>query len=246
MVIRVRDVNDNAPTFERSEYKIELNENADINRPIMSLPARDFDISAENSLIMYRTEGNNSKFKVCNNTGKQFNEFSYVAREDKSLRWSLFAGELLVHGILDYESMKEHYITVIAYNPVRPMLSSSVSVLVSLLDVNDERPSIDVYTTSADNVAVVTEHSHVGTFVAHLVVADGDATAPNNDAYCDTNSTEFALTPLFDMEYSLSVAVDIDREAGGPQTTAIVTCRDLGQPALETHTMIQVSVSMGG
>lgn len=141
---------------------------------------------------------------------------------------------------MDYEEAPEHFIVAEAHNVGDTSLSTSVNVHIKLSDVNDEAPTILIYTIETDNQPRVTEHAEVGSFVAQIVVTDKDATSPNNDTYCTINSTMFTLVPLLGMEYSINVLQDIDREVEGPQTTIQLSCTDLGLPAMVTEVPIQV------
>jgi len=103
--------------------------------------------------------------------------------------------------------------------------SSDVSVIVRVIDVNDNAPVICVNTLSAHTVldldvdldvdpptpdslhrAVVSENIRPGSFVAHISVSDSDDLPRNRRVGCDVTSRDsaFQLTPRHHNEYQAS------------------------------------------
>jgi len=106
--------------------------------------------------------------------------------------------------------------------------SSDVSVIVRVIDVNDNAPVISIstlssYTDTPDHpqtghkdlsvtasttsqTAVISENTHVGTFVAHVSVSDDDLAGAGH-VVCDVTSPDsayFRLIPRHYHEYQAS------------------------------------------
>lgn len=118
--INVLDVNDNSPVFEKDLYEVELFENITRGQTVVLLKATDLD------------EGNNGKvrYKVVNNFGGKF-------RIDSK------SGRLSVASELDYEEQTKYSIEVQAFdNSKTSQRITSVMVIVNLIDINDNAPTI--------------------------------------------------------------------------------------------------------
>lgn len=118
--VRVTDANDNAPVFERSRYEVSMLENNPPSLHLLTLRAHDAD------------EGVNA-------------EIWYSIQESPCSGWvaiDAVTGEVTAQRSLDYEQVTGFEFRVIAKDRGQPPLASSVSVWVSLLDVNDNAPEV--------------------------------------------------------------------------------------------------------
>lgn len=112
-------------------------------------------------------------------------------------------GELRLADRLDYDSLvnssphRAYNLVVVASDDGRPnRLSTSASIVIELIDVNDEEPKItvmDLANRSPTHLEVL-ENEERDAFVALVTVQDLDGpNGPNGQFYCTLNSTLFRL-----------------------------------------------------
>ncbi|KOC69013.1 Protein dachsous [Habropoda laboriosa] len=116
--VEVQDVNDNPPVFERNEYHVEVPEGAKLDSQILQVTALDLD-TGNNARLSYRLQGSTA-FRISPNTG-----WIYLAQ------------------ILDRETLDRHALTVLATDNGSPAATASASVLVTVLDDNDNDPRFE-------------------------------------------------------------------------------------------------------
>ncbi|EUB61076.1 Protocadherin beta-11 [Echinococcus granulosus] len=125
--IFLADLNDNAPVFAQPSEVIRVRENHTYNQAIYTIRATDADYGA-NGRVRYQ-------FKTQHSTLKQK---TFVLNPD--------TGELFMESALDYEKFSERKIVleILAYDDGRPALTSSFSLTVVVIDVNDNSPEVVV------------------------------------------------------------------------------------------------------
>lgn len=152
VVIDVNDVNDNAPSFPKTQYTIQVLENSSPNKIIGEIQASDPD-EGRNQNISYnvRTEsGNDGVFIIVQN------------------------GSILVTLELNRE-MKEHYnFQVIAIDQGIPSLSSSTEVLVIVEDENDNKPTF-LFPSKHNNTISISFKTAVNSAIGIFRAYDNDA-----------------------------------------------------------------------
>ncbi|XP_059055496.1 protein dachsous-like isoform X2 [Achroia grisella] len=142
--LRVTDVNDNSPVFHENEYKASVPEAAAPGTPVVQVSASDAD-EAENSEIRYSLLPT-----------PQSDWFSIDER----------SGLVTTRSRVDCETNPMPTLTVVAKDRGNPPLSSTATLVVTVLDVNDNEPIFD---QSFYNVTVP-ESEAVGSCI--LKVAD--------------------------------------------------------------------------
>ncbi|KAM5298999.1 protocadherin alpha-2 isoform 4-T4 [Ctenodactylus gundi] len=219
IVIKVLDVNDNEPTFDRSVYKIRLFENTANGTLVFKLNASDAD-EGPNSEIVYSLNSDVSsavrtKFKI-----------------DPS------SGEIRTKGKLDYEETKSYDIQVIASDRGTPSMSGHCKISVKLVDINDNAPEVSVTSLSLP----VQENAPLGTVIALMTVSDRDSGA-NGQVTCSlTPHVPFKLVSTFKNYYSLVLDGVLDRE-NVSHYKLVVTARDGGSPSLSATASVSVEVA---
>nr|KAG5712241.1 hypothetical protein BaRGS_014591 [Batillaria attramentaria] len=167
LIIEVQDTNDNKPEFETSQHLKTIAENLPVDASVLEVKAEDLDAGV-NAEIEYSVESD--YFYV--ETDKR-DEYSYV-------------GIIKVKSGLDYDRNPSHLyeITVYATDKGTPPKSSSVNILITVTNVNDESPEF----TSTDTVINVDENAPIGTVIAivQAVDLDGDTVS----YYFSPRSTE--------------------------------------------------------
>ncbi|KAK8767142.1 hypothetical protein V5799_006076 [Amblyomma americanum] len=147
LLVTVLDVNDHTPTFERPSYETSLLELTSVNERFFSLRAWDAD-QGENGRVSYDIrEGNDEG------------------------RFGVFPdGTVYVKKALDREWRDLYALTVVARDHGEPPRSSAVSLLVHVLDENDNAPAFD----NATFVFSLAENEPPDTHVGKLTAEDGD------------------------------------------------------------------------
>ncbi|XP_010159657.1 PREDICTED: protocadherin-10-like, partial [Eurypyga helias] len=111
-------------------------------------------------------------------------------------------------------------------------------VLVHLLDVNDNAPEVTLTSVSTP----VLEDAPPGTVIAVISVLDRDS-GDNGRVSCEVGpDMPFELRSSFHNYYTLVTTQALDREVV-PEYNVSITARDMGSPALLTHSTLTVPVS---
>uniref|UniRef100_A0A8C9MJX2 CADN protein n=1 Tax=Serinus canaria TaxID=9135 RepID=A0A8C9MJX2_SERCA len=123
-VIYVEDSNDHAPAFYPQFYEVAaLEEDVPVGTKIIQVSAVDLD------------SGLNGRFS-----------FHLLNKSDPGGQFSLASdGWLMVAGLLDYETVAQYHLIVIATDMGQPPLTGSATVLVTLQDVNDNGPEFEAH-----------------------------------------------------------------------------------------------------
>ncbi|XP_075902689.1 protocadherin alpha-8-like [Nelusetta ayraudi] len=218
--IKVLDVNDNAPIFSKDIYSVSLPENSPIGTTVVQVNATDVD-EGQNGEVYY-SFGNSVSSKIF----KLFNISSLT-------------GEVVVIGQLDYEVKDKYEIEIEASDKGFAPLRTEKSVIIKIVDINDNSPEIEVTSFSS----FIPEDSRPGTAVALISINDLDS-GNNGKIICSlSNDVPFTLTPSSqDKMYSLVTKSPLDREKQSHYDLTI-TARDAGQPSLSSEKIISVVVS---
>uniref|UniRef100_A0A3Q3A7C2 Cadherin domain-containing protein n=1 Tax=Kryptolebias marmoratus TaxID=37003 RepID=A0A3Q3A7C2_KRYMA len=217
--INVLDINDNAPVFSSSLYKIKTLENTPIGTAVFTLNATDVD------------EGTNSEILYSLRSKDQDHVLDIFKIDPET-------GIISVKRKIDYEERKAFEIRAEARDKGQPPMSAHSKVLVEVIDVNDNAPDITV--TSLLNT--VNENAAVGTAIALVSVLDKDS-GKNGEVTCDIlNIVPFKLEKNYKNYYSLIVDGHLDREVM-PQYNVTISAIDEGNPALSSMSFVTVYLS---
>ncbi|XP_053677409.1 protein dachsous [Anopheles nili] len=127
--IDIEDVNDNPPEFESGTVRISVPENVEIGFPLYEANAQDKD-SGMSGVITYMLAG--QPYKLAGAV-PAVQLFSIDSR----------SGHLTLARPLDYESLQRHTLIVTASDAGTPSLSTNLTILVEVQDVNDNAPIFD-------------------------------------------------------------------------------------------------------
>ncbi|XP_045897359.1 protocadherin alpha-8-like, partial [Micropterus dolomieu] len=220
IMVNVLDVNDNMPVFSKDSYAAVLNENSPIGTTIMQVNATDLDDGLNGEVVYSFGNNVNSKlrklFEVDPNTG-----------------------EIIVKGQIDYEAKDRYEIDIKASDKGTVPLATEKSVIITIVDLNDNAPEIEVTSFSR----AIPEDSKPGTTVALISVSDNDS-GVNGKVICYiSEDVPFTLTPsLQDNMYSIVTKSLLDREHQSKCDVTIIA-KDAGEKALSSHRTISVTVS---
>ncbi|XP_064243565.1 protocadherin alpha-2-like isoform X5 [Passer domesticus] len=219
LVISVLDVNDNAPQFNQSVYKVAVPENTEYGTLVIKVNATDLD-EGSNRNISYSLE------ILFPQDGKDI-----FGIDRKS-------GEIRLKKELDFEDVSVYRLQVDATDQGSPPLSGHCKVVLEVLDVNDNAPEVWVTSLSVP----VAEDASVGTVVALLSVSDRDS-GENGRVRCWVwPASPFGLETTFAGSYSLVLREALDRERVSEYEVE-VRAEDGGAPALRAGRGLRVPVS---
>ncbi|XP_029968782.1 protocadherin alpha-8-like [Salarias fasciatus] len=220
IIINVLDVNDNMPVFSKESYTAVVNENSPIGTTVVKVNATDLD-DGLNGEVVY-SFGNNVNNKLRN-----------LFEVDAS------TGEIIVKGLLDFEAKDKYEIVIKASDKGQVPLSTEKSVKISIVDLNDNAPEIEVTSFSS----AVPEDSKPGRTVALISVNDNDS-GVNGKVICSINeNVPFTLTPsLQENMYSIVTKSMLDREHQSKYDVKIFA-KDAGEHPLSSEKTITVTVS---
>ncbi|KAM4555042.1 protocadherin alpha-2-like [Odontesthes bonariensis] len=214
--INVLDINDNAPLFSSSLYKIKTLENVLVGTKVFTLNATDAD-EGPNSEIVYSLRS------------KDQDHILDIFQIDPE------TGVISVKGKIDYEERKAFEIRAEARDKGQPPMSAHSKVLVEVIDVNDNAPEITV--TKLLNT--LNEDAVVGTAIALVSVLDKDS-GKNGEVKCEIlNTVPFKLETNYKNYYSLVVQGHLDREVT-PEYNVTILATDEGSPPLSNTSIITV------
>ncbi|XP_020287734.1 protein dachsous isoform X2 [Pseudomyrmex gracilis] len=208
--VEVQDVNDNPPVFERNEYHVEVPEGARLDSQILQVTAVDLD-TGNNARLSYRLVGS-AAFRINPNTG-----WIYLVQN------------------LDREVLDRHVLTILATDNGSPAATASTSVLVTVLDDNDNDPRFgkDFYGFE------LLENLPSGTLVGSVNATDPDL--GNNSllryAIVQANSS-FAVDPDTG---EITTREPLDRETKSVHEL-VLEARDRGTPSRATRVPMKVTV----
>ncbi|XP_028982383.1 cadherin-related tumor suppressor [Diachasma alloeum] len=218
LLINVTDANDNAPVMEAPVYNATVAEEEYPPLYVTRVSARDAD-SGENGQITYHLVND-------------FDEF-FVIDEN--------SGEIQTNMKLDREDVSSYELVVEARDQGEPTLSGTATVLVTVLDKNDNPPRF----TRLFSVNV-TENAEVGSFVIRITSSDQDIGENANVTYTFTDNPggKFSIDPVTG---NVEVVGYLDREeqdeylvkiravdgAWGAETTLTITIQDQNDNAPE-------------
>ncbi|XP_014384473.1 PREDICTED: protocadherin alpha-8-like [Myotis brandtii] len=219
VLVTVMDVNDNAPRFPQSEYEVRIFENSDNGTIVIRLNASDPD------------EGINREISY-----SFFNSVPSMVIDQFSIESN--SGEIKIRKNLDFEQVSFYKIRIDARDRGQPPMAGHCTVLVKVLDINDNVPQISLTSISLP----VPEDAPLGTVIALISVSDLDS-GVNGHVTCTLSShAPFRLVSTFKNYYSLVLDSALDRESVSDYAV-VVTARDGGSPSLSTTASLSVEVA---
>ncbi len=220
ITILVLDVNDNRPVFSQDVYSTTLHESVQIGTLVMKILASDSD-DGSNGEVSYTFGGANNH--------NMFNIFSL----------DRLTGEIRVIGDVDFETNNVFKLDIQASDNGQPPLTTDCRVIIKILDINDNKPTIEVTSLSK----IVSEDSKPGTVISLISVTDRD-TGVNGKVVCSlSENVPFELKQsVQENMYSLVTKGNLDRESIS-YFDITITASDLGQPPLSSFKTLSVQVS---
>ncbi|XP_010220586.1 PREDICTED: protocadherin gamma-C5-like [Tinamus guttatus] len=219
ITIQVLDANDNHPVFDKPSYGARLVENSPVGTLVVKLNATDVD------------EGPNGDIR-----------YSLSSHNSAALR-QMFAideqtGEIRVQGKLDFEEATVYEIEVEAKDMGSPTMEEHCSVVVEIVDVNDNAPEVILTSFSSS----LSEDALPGTVVAVIHVRDKDS-GEQGKVQCHVSpDLPFQLRKDFEHQYSLLTRTYLDREHVAFYNVTI-SASDMGSPPLSQQTILPIALA---
>ncbi|XP_052364547.1 protocadherin alpha-C2-like isoform X12 [Oncorhynchus keta] len=222
IVVRVLDTNDNAPKFDKDNYKIDIMENSPIGSLVVKLNATDLDEGTNSEILysysLYTSEKTQQTFHLNPNNG-----------------------EITVKEMINYEDFRIYDMEVLATDKGSNSLTGQCKLTVLVTDMNDNHPEISIKSFQSP----VKEDISVDTVIAVVSVSDKDS---GDNGIVDIRIADklpFALRESSDNYYELVVSEPLDREKV-PEYEITFTVTDRGSPPLsdnETMTLELLDVN---
>ncbi|XP_030224444.1 protocadherin alpha-3 isoform X29 [Gadus morhua] len=220
ITVLVVDVNDNHPVFTKDSYSVQLQENTAIGTTIIQVNATDLDHGTNGEVVYSFSDDVHGK------VGEYFD-------------LNAITGELKISGIIDFEESNRYEIDIQASDKGAFPLTMDKSVIIEIIDMNDNAPKIEVMSYSK----ALPEDSKSGTTVAVITVKDSDS-GINGKVLCFINQdVPFTLTPSVQNNmFSVVTKTTLDREKQSQYDVTIIA-KDAGEPSLSSEKTIQIAIS---
>ncbi|KAG9271872.1 protocadherin-20-like [Astyanax mexicanus] len=222
ITVVVEDINDNAPYFETDEIHLKIPEDAAVGtRLLLDDEARDDDVGSNGEISYHLEEAE----------GVLLSFFS-VALDRSAL-------ELVVEKELDREAQDEHRLLLVAVDGgVSPSLSSTVSLIVSVLDVNDHCPQ---FSSDHPQTATVPAGASRGTAVCQVQATDRDLGPNAQISYSFNPQVSEKARALFRLDRvtgEISLAVDVKKLQSSEEHVLKVVAESPHCPAALTQVIV--------
>ncbi|XP_035983405.1 protocadherin gamma-C5-like [Fundulus heteroclitus] len=220
--VEIRDVNDNSPTFLKSDHVIEISEStvAGVRFPLEM--AEDPDVG-NNGLKTYRLSKDDC--------------FILKVKEIENGRK---IPELVLNKSLDREKRASHSLVLTAMDGGNPVKTGISKITINVLDINDNVPQFE---KNFYKIAIQ-ENSANGSFVITTKATDMDEGLNGEIEYCFGVHTPPSVLSLFHIDAAagdiyLKQSLDFETQAS---YRIDVSAKDKGFPKMEGHCTVQVDV----
>uniref|UniRef100_A0A3P9ATB0 Cadherin domain-containing protein n=1 Tax=Maylandia zebra TaxID=106582 RepID=A0A3P9ATB0_9CICH len=161
MEVEILDMNDNAPQFRRETIHLDITESTPTGERFSLSNAVDPDVGSNSVKTYHLSES--EQFTIEVQTGRDGSKFA----------------NLILKQTLDREQQAVHNLILTAVDGGTPARSGTASVIVRVLDTNDNAPTFE-----KDNLSVkIMENSPTGSIVVHLNATDLDEGSNSDITY---------------------------------------------------------------
>ncbi|XP_027134172.1 protocadherin gamma-A3-like [Larimichthys crocea] len=225
--LKISDVNDNAPVFDKNSYSAYVTENNSPGVSIFAVSARDSDWN-QNARISYLLEDTQVSGSPVS---------TYVSLNSET-------GVISAVRSFDYEQIKQVQLVVKAQDGGSPPLSTNVTVKVMVQDQNDNPPQVlyPVQTGGSLVDEMVPRSADVGYLVTKVVAVDVDSGQNAWLSYKLQKATDRALFEVGLQNGEIRTIRQVtDKDAVKQRLTVIV--EDNGQPSRSATVIVNVAVA---
>ncbi|KAJ3592107.1 hypothetical protein NHX12_007236, partial [Muraenolepis orangiensis] len=224
--IQVLDFNDNSPTFEVSSLEVQLYEDAPVGHRVLRVRAFDPD------------QGANGEVTYALADGPSFDGVPVFHLDPHT-------GDVTLRAPVDFEKRRSYELTISATDAGSdPSPPSTCTVLVDVVDVNDNAPELSVkpMTSGSDGVAYITEAAAAESFVALVGTVDRDSGANGRVRISLHGHDHFRLQQAYGDAFMIVTTGTLDREKI-PEYNLTVVAEDLGSPPFRTSRQYTIRVT---
>ncbi|XP_053575589.1 protocadherin gamma-B2-like [Bombina bombina] len=228
ITLDILDVNDNPPIFTKSTYVSYVPENNLPGASIYKIQASDLDIG-ENAKVRYSL----------NNTKAQYFSVSSF------LSINIETGVLYAQRSFDYEQHKEFQVLIMAQDNGSPSLSSNTTLIIYIVDQNDNVPQILYPSKENDGSALfemVSLSSEKGTLITKVVAMDADS---GHNAWLSYHFIQVSeLCPFSINQQTGEIRTSrIFQEKDALKHQIVVLVKDSGEPSLSTTVSLSLFIA---
>ncbi|XP_046547222.1 protocadherin alpha-11-like [Haliotis rubra] len=219
--ITVKDINDNAPKFPVQSRKLEIPESSTIGSSFTLPGASDNDTDPNNSLQSVEIIPSNVPFRV--EFTKNLDGTSVVL--------------IIVTEKLDRETTNTYNVKLMAEDGGVPPLSSSMDVLISITDVNDNSP---VFSHSIYNVTIK-ENTNLEMVILQVTANDEDEGENGNVFYRLSSHQADEIHRYFAMD-NMSGNMVLKQQLNSGHIKVIIEASDRGTPPKISQAFVEVEI----
>ncbi|XP_051891479.1 protocadherin Fat 1a isoform X7 [Pristis pectinata] len=216
IVITLEDVNDNAPVFSSDPYTVSVFENTANKTLLTRVQAADPDAGLNRKVLYSLTDSANDHFSI--------DELSGIISLEKPLDRELQASYSLTVKATDQGALKK--------------LSSVCTVLVSVLDINDNPPVFE----HREYLATLPENIPLGTEVLQVFAASRDVEANAEITYSIISGNEHGKFSIDPSTGAIFVLSSLDFETSH-EYYLTVEVTDGGTPSLNDVATVNINVT---
>lgn len=221
--VRVQDENDNAPDFDKGRYDIFKEENNSPGAYLAAVHATDPDLGSNGHV----------SYSILDSTVHGSNINTYVTVDPSS-------GTVYALRTFDHEELSHISFEVQARDFGNPSLSSNVTVVLNILDVNDNRPVIVAPPLRNHSAEIpVSKNSDYGDLITVISATDRDSGA-NGDLLCSVvsgNDLGYFYMDSRTCEIRTNVSL---RDFSGDHAELTVLVQDQGSKPLGTKAVLRL------
>ncbi|XP_072256714.1 protocadherin gamma-C5-like isoform X2 [Pyxicephalus adspersus] len=227
VILRVSDVNDNAPTFTQSTYNAFINENSDPGTLLCTVSATDADEGVNSDLVFSIVETQID--------GSSVSSFVYINSN---------TGDIYAQRSFDYENIQTLQITIKAEDSGSPKLFSTVPVFIFILDTNDNSPTL-LYPEHSEDLIVqerIPKSTSTGYLVTKLTAVDLDS---GHNAWLAFNLIDHGSSSMFQVSKHRGEVRTLQRfqEIENMEKNLVIPISDHGDPPLSTTVTVFISIA---
>ncbi|XP_069781342.1 protocadherin Fat 4 isoform X2 [Narcine bancroftii] len=213
--VYIMDTNDNVPRFTKDLYLATISESAGNLTQVLRVSASDVD-EGNNALVHYYiTEGN----------------------EENQFRIHGTTGQVTLIGKLDHEATVSYSLTLLAVDLGSDPLTSTCTLIISVLDENDNTPSFPKAVMHVDAL----ENMRVGELVESATASDSDSGDNAEIQYSITGSNNHGTFSISHNTGSIFLAKKMDFETQSIYHLNI-TAKDKGRPPRSSTMSVVIHV----
>ncbi|XP_062391774.1 protocadherin gamma-A3-like [Sardina pilchardus] len=227
LMLKISDINDNAPQFELETYDAYVLENNSPSLSIFSVKAKDDDWGPNARISYFIDDGTLNGVSLA----------SFISINTDT-------GVIYAMKPFDYEQMKSLKIRIKAQDGGTPPLSTNATLNIFVQDQNDNTPQIlyPVQTSGSVVAEMVPRSADIGYLVTKVVAVDGDS---GQNAWLSYKLHKPADRPLFEVGSQngeiRTVRQVTDKDAVKQKLTVVV--EDNGQPSRSATVNVNVAVA---